>query len=195
MNTTAPTHRPPGSAARLVAQLRLATPLGPLLLAATAQGLAGAWFDDQAHHPGPSDAPEEAAHPVLRAAARAFERYWDEGAAAAAAALQDVALDPRGTPFQQAVWRQLLAIPPGQTTHYGAIAQRLGRPEAARAVGAAVGRNPIAILVPCHRVLGRDGSLTGYAGGLARKRALLVHEGRVLAASTLELFGHATGSP
>ena len=81
--------------------------------------------------------------------------------------------DAAGTPFQQAVWRALCTIPPGSTTDYGAIAAALGRPQAARAVGAAVGRNPLGIVVPCHRVLGRDGSLTGYAGGLPRKRALL----------------------
>ncbi len=180
---------------RVLAQTRIHTPLGPLLLTTTAQGLAGAWFDDQAHHPGTCDAPEDPAHPVLRATALAFQCYWDKGAQAAAQALHRLALDPQGTPFQQAVWRALLAIPPGQTTHYGAIAQGLGRPEAARAVGAAVGRNPIAVLVPCHRVLGRDGSLTGYAGGLPRKQALLKHEGVQLAATTPDLFGGPTDRP
>ena len=82
-----------------------------------------------------------------------------------------------GTPFQQAVWRALLAIPSGATTSYGALARALGSPTAVRAVGAAVGRNPISIVVPCHRVLGAGGALTGYAGGLARKQALLRLEG------------------
>ena len=82
-----------------------------------------------------------------------------------------------GTPFQQDVWTALLAIPRGGTTSYAELARRLGRPTAARAVGAAVGRNPISIVVPCHRVLGSGGSLTGYAGGLERKTALLELEG------------------
>ena len=85
-------------------------------------------------------------------------------------------LDAQGTPFQQAVWRALLAIPSGATTSYGALARALGSPTAVRAVGAAVGRNPLSVVVPCHRVLGADGSLTGYAGGLDRKTALLTLE-------------------
>lgn len=84
---------------------------------------------------------------------------------------------PAGTSFQQAVWRALLDIPAGQTVTYGELATRLGRPEAVRAVAAAVGRNPVSVLIPCHRVIGADGSLTGYAGGLHRKEALLTIEG------------------
>ena len=86
-------------------------------------------------------------------------------------------LAPVGTPFQLAVWEALRSIPPGTTTTYGALADRIGRHGAARAVGAAVGRNPISVIVPCHRVVGSDGSLTGFAGGIARKRALLALEG------------------
>ena len=82
-------------------------------------------------------------------------------------------LDLLGTPFQIAVWRELRAIEPGCTCSYGDIARKLGSPTAGRAVGAAVGRNPVSVIVPCHRVLGSDGSLTGYAGGLERKTALL----------------------
>ena len=89
----------------------------------------------------------------------------------------DLPLDPAGTPFQQAVWLQLRTIPLGTTTTYGDIAARVGRPAASRAVGAAIGRNPIAIVVPCHRVVGASGSLTGFAGGLERKTALLTLEG------------------
>ncbi|MET1080965.1 MAG: methylated-DNA--[protein]-cysteine S-methyltransferase [Pseudomonas sp.] len=81
-----------------------------------------------------------------------------------------------GTPFQQRVWRELLAIPFGETRSYGQLAQRLGMPGASRAVGLANGRNPLSIIVPCHRVIGADGSLTGYGGGLERKRWLLAHE-------------------
>jgi methylated-DNA-[protein]-cysteine S-methyltransferase len=88
----------------------------------------------------------------------------------------DLPLAPRGTPFQRRVWDSLLEIPYGATQSYGAIARRIGQPTAVRAVGLANGRNPIAIIIPCHRVIGTDGSLTGYAGGLAIKRALLALE-------------------
>ena len=89
----------------------------------------------------------------------------------------DLALDPRGTPFQQAVWREVAAIPYGQTTTYGELARRLGEPNAHRAVGAANGDNPLPIVVPCHRVVGANGHLTGYAGGTAMKAFLLGLEG------------------
>jgi methylated-DNA-[protein]-cysteine S-methyltransferase len=157
---------------RLQAQCRIDTPLGPLTLAASARGLAGAWFDGQAHHPGPIDAPVNPEHPHLARAAREFAAYF-----AGRATRFGVPLDAAGTEFQQAVWRALLAVAPGATTSYGEVARRIGRAAAVRAVGAAVGRNPISVVVPCHRVLGRDGSLTGYAGGLDRKRALLALEG------------------
>ena len=90
----------------------------------------------------------------------------------------DLPLDMRGAPFERRVWRALQTIPPGQTTSYGAIAQALGSPGASRAVGAANGANPIAIIVPCHRVIGSSGSLTGYGGGLDRKTWLIDHERR-----------------
>jgi methylated-DNA-[protein]-cysteine S-methyltransferase len=157
---------------RLAAQSRIATPLGELTLAATAQGLALAWFDAQAHRTDSVDAPLAPEHPLLAQAEREFGEYF-----AGTRRRFDVPLDPRGTDFQHAVWAVLRGIPMGALSSYGDIAQRLGRPAAARAVGAAVGRNPISIIVPCHRVLGRDGSLTGYAGGLPRKAALLRHEG------------------
>lgn len=99
----------------------------------------------------------------------------------------DLDLQPGGTPFQQAVWHALLDVPFGKTCSYSDIAQAIGRPSAVRAVGAANGRNPIAIIVPCHRVIGRSGALTGYAAGLDRKRRLLDHEG-----VCLPLFGQAT---
>lgn len=153
---------------RLVAQCRITTPLGAMTLAATPAGLAGAWFDGQAHHPGPLAAAVDASHPWLQAAAAQLSAYFADGLRRFT-----LPLDAAGTPFQQAVWRALGAIPAGATTDYGAIAAALGRPRAARAVGAAVGRNPLSIVVPCHRVLGRDGTLTGYAGGLPRKLALL----------------------
>lgn len=163
----------PSTVIALIAQARLDSPLGPLTVAATARGLAGLWFDGQAHHPGPLNAPHDAQQAFIAQARKELERYWRGGAHAAFT----VPLDPQGTPFQRAVWRALRAIPAGETTTYGAVAARAGAARAVRAAGAAIGRNPLSILVPCHRVLGRDGSLTGYAGGLARKQALLQLEG------------------
>ena len=93
----------------------------------------------------------------------------------------EVPLAPQGSPFQREVWNALLTIPYGETVSYAEIARRVGRPAAVRAVGAANGRNPIAVVIPCHRVIGADGSLTGYGGGLARKRALLALEAPSLA--------------
>jgi O-6-methylguanine DNA methyltransferase len=107
-------------------------------------------------------------------------------------ALASLPVDPGGTPFQCRVWSALCAIPVGTTTSYGALAAKLGAAGGARPVGTANGRNPIAIVIPCHRVIGADGSLTGYAGGLARKRWLLRHEG-ALAESQLELESTRTG--
>jgi methylated-DNA-[protein]-cysteine S-methyltransferase len=103
-------------------------------------------------------------------------RELDEYFAGSRRTFDDLPIAPKGTPFQVAVWEQLRLIPCGGTTTYGELAQRVGRPGAARAVGAAVGRNPISIVVPCHRVVGSDGTLTGFAGGLDRKRTLLALE-------------------
>jgi methylated-DNA-[protein]-cysteine S-methyltransferase len=153
----------------LTAQARMATPLGMVTLAATDDGLAGLWFDDQKHHPGPLNAPVNAGHPHIAQAMDELGRYF----AGKGTHAFTTPLAPRGTPFQREVWRALLRIAPGHTRSYGELALSLQIPGAARAVGAAVGRNPISILVPCHRVLGSDGSLTGYAGGLPRKQALL----------------------
>jgi methylated-DNA-[protein]-cysteine S-methyltransferase len=158
---------------RIEAQARIDTPLGPLTVAATARGLAGAWFDGQSHHPGPIDAPVDERHPQIVRAGQALQAYFSGRHDRLA-----LPLDAEGTAFQRAVWQALCEIAPGTTVTYGDIAQRIGRPAAVRAVGAAVGRNPISIIVPCHRVIGRDGSLTGYAGGLPRKQALLAHERR-----------------
>ncbi len=160
---------------RLAAQTRIDTPLGPLTLAASTRGLALAWFDAQAHRSDEVDAPEQPEHPLLATAAREFGEYFAGNRRAFS-----VALDAQGTPFQQQVWQALRGITMGTLCTYGDIASQVGRPDAARAVGAAVGRNPISIIVPCHRVVGRDGSLTGYAGGLPRKEALLRLEGALL---------------
>jgi methylated-DNA-[protein]-cysteine S-methyltransferase len=157
------------------AQTRISTPLGPLTLAATTRGLALAWFDGQKHRSETVDAPVNAQHAHLAQAAREFAEYF-----AGQRKVFDVPLDPQGTDFQEAVWQLLLKVPLGQLSTYGALAEQLGKPSASRAVGAAVGRNPIGIIVPCHRIVGRDGSLTGYAGGLHRKEALLQLEGALL---------------
>lgn len=156
-----------------ILQRRIDTPLGPLTATRSAAGLSGLWFDDQKHHPGPLAVPvDDGSDPVLSAAAVALAAYF------AGQPYRLPALDPSGTEFQRQVWQALLTIPAGQPASYGELAQRLGRANAARALGAAVGRNPISVLVPCHRVVGADGSLTGYAGGLARKQALLSLEGQ-----------------
>jgi methylated-DNA-[protein]-cysteine S-methyltransferase len=162
----------PAKHARPGAQARTDTPLGPVTLVATADGLAGVWFDGQAHHPGPLDVALDPGQVHIAQAVRELGEYFR-----GRRTRFDVALDPLGTDFQHGVWTALARIAHGRTTSYGEIALRLGRAAAVRAVGAAVGRNPLSVIVPCHRVLGRDGSLTGYAGGLARKEALLRLEG------------------
>lgn len=161
------------------AQCRVETPLGPMTALATDAGLAGLWFDAQAHHPGPLQAPIDPNHPHLRAAQRWLAAYWAAEGGTAIQAIESVPLDLRGTPFQRAVWTALQTLPAGATSTYAAMAQAAGSPAAVRAAGAAIGRNPVSVIVPCHRVLGRDGSLTGYAGGLERKGALLAHEGAI----------------
>jgi methylated-DNA-[protein]-cysteine S-methyltransferase len=152
---------------------QIESPLGGITLAATDAGLAGAWFDRQRHWPDTSSWQPDPEHPVLREAAAQLGDYFD-----GKRQHFDLPLDlTHGTGFQQAVWQALLAIPAGRTTSYGALSAGIGKPAAVRAVGAAVGRNPISVIVPCHRVLGTNGSLTGYAGGLERKSALLELEG------------------
>ena len=161
--------------AALVCQ-RHPSPLGTMLLAASERGLAGAWFMGQRHGPEGIPWPEVAGHPVLGLAAGQLDEYF-----AGRRSRFELPLDlAAGTPFQQSVWQALLAIPAGHTSSYAELGRRLGRPQAARAVGAAVGRNPVSIVVPCHRVLGTAGALTGYAGGLERKTALLQLEGALM---------------
>lgn len=155
-------------AERCTAQALVDTPLGPVRIARTANGLAGLWFEGQKHHPGALQVPLQPADPLLREAAAQLRRYFAGDARAF-----DLPLDLQGTPFQRAVWQALLHIPAGRTCSYGDLARAIGRPRAVRAVGAAVGRNPASLVVPCHRVLGQDGSLTGYAGGVQRKQSLL----------------------
>jgi len=162
---------------RSIVQTHFQSPLGAITLAATPAGLAGVWFEGQRHLPhelaAPSSWPTDAAHPVLKKAALQLCEYF-----AGQRHEFDLPLDlSGGTAFQQAVWQALLTIATSSTCNYGSISKSIGNAAAVRAVGAAVGRNPISIIVPCHRVLGADGSLTGYAGGLDRKTALLTLEG------------------
>jgi methylated-DNA-[protein]-cysteine S-methyltransferase len=151
----------------------VSSPWGSLTLAATPMGLCGVWFDGQRHQPDvsawPWAASGSAQHTLLAATAEALTAYF-----AGQQTRFDVPLDlTAGTAFQQAVWQALLAVPLGSTCSYRAISVAVGKPAAVRAVGAAVGRNPFSVIVPCHRVLGSNGALTGYAGGLERKAALL----------------------
>jgi methylated-DNA-[protein]-cysteine S-methyltransferase len=128
-----------------------------------------------AHHPPPADT-IAAPHPVLAAAERQLREYF-----AGDRRTFDLPLDLEGTPFQRRAWLALAEVPFGTTRSYGEQARRLGAPRAARAVGAANGRNPLAIVLPCHRLVGSDGGLVRYGGGLEVKRALLDHEARVAA--------------
>ncbi|MDO9198153.1 methylated-DNA--[protein]-cysteine S-methyltransferase [Rhodoferax sp.] len=149
------------------------SPLGRIILAASGNALVGVWFDGQSHQPDTSIWPQASEHPVLQQAQRQLSDYF-----AGRRTSFDLPLDfAQGTAFQQDVWRALLKIPRGATRSYGALSADVGNPAAVRAVAGAVGRNPLSIIVPCHRVLGADGSLTGYAGGLERKAALLQLEG------------------
>jgi methylated-DNA-[protein]-cysteine S-methyltransferase len=154
-------------------QTHTPSPLGEVLLAANAQGLAGVWFvHRQVHLPDSSQWTTHKAHPVMQRAAQQLAEYFDGQRHAF-----ELPLHPAwGTPFQRAVWQALQHIPYGQTSTYGDIARHIGKPKAVRAVGAAIGQNPHSIVVPCHRVLGANGSLTGFAGGLDRKKQLLAHE-------------------
>jgi len=156
-----------------IVQARYASPLGPIVIAATRRGLAGVWFEGQRHMPRNADWPHEPDHPLLRQVRVQLDEYF-----AGERDTFDLPLDLQGgTAFQQSVWQALLSIPRGGTMSYGGLSRHIGQPAAVRAVGAAVGRNPVSIVVPCHRVLGANGSLTGYAGGLERKTALLRLEG------------------
>lgn len=144
------------------------TPIGVLYIGAEANEDALALLSLPSH---PAPAAERGKHAVLAAAAKQLREYF-----ARKRTEFDLPLAPRGTPFQERVWKQLLAIPYGETCSYADIARGVGKPTASRAVGAANGKNPIAIIVPCHRVIGASGALTGYGGGMPTKRWLLDHE-------------------
>ena len=148
------------------------SPIGPLLLCGNGTAITAIFMATREHPEGiptgtrPDDGP-------FREARRQLEAYF-------AGELREFHLElaPEGTLFRQKVWRALLDIPYGSTESYGALAQRIGLPQAARAVGLANGRNPISIVIPCHRVIGKTGALVGYGGGLERKQWLLAHEQR-----------------
>lgn len=147
------------------------SPIGDLTLVSDGKALTGLYMNNEKHAARRATAirdkkmlkhPREQLQAYLAGELREFE----------------LALAAEGTPFQRRVWRALCDIPYGETISYGELARRIGQPKAARAVGLANGQNPISIVVPCHRVIGADGSLTGYGGGLARKRWLLAHESK-----------------
>ncbi|NNC87258.1 MAG: methylated-DNA--[protein]-cysteine S-methyltransferase [Akkermansiaceae bacterium] len=146
------------------------TGIGELVLLVSAHGLAGLYFGHRLRQAGlPAD---DAGHDILNAAEDQLSEYF-----AGERKAFDLPLDPRGSDFQREVWDALCHIPYGTTCSYREIAQRIGKPKSVRAVGTANGANPIAIIVPCHRVIGADGSLTGFSAGLHIKEALLEHEG------------------
>ena len=145
---------------------RMPGPLGELLLTAEEGALTGVWFEGQHEPCGERD-------DAALAEARRQLQAWFEGRIR----VFDLPLAPQGTPFQQRVWEEIRRIPFGSTRSYGELARRLGSPGASRAVGGATGRNPLSIVIPCHRVVGTGGGLTGYGGGLERKRLLLELEG------------------
>jgi methylated-DNA-[protein]-cysteine S-methyltransferase len=150
------------------------SPVGKLKLVASDKGLAAIlWEDDRPRRVRLSDAVEDKQHAVLVETERQLREYFTGKRKEFS-----IALDMRGTRFQKDVWESLLAIPFGETRSYGQLAKQLGNPRATRAVGAATGRNPISIIVPCHRVIGSSGKLTGFAGGLKTKAHLLSLEGR-----------------
>ncbi|MBV1690637.1 methylated-DNA--[protein]-cysteine S-methyltransferase [Novosphingobium sp. G106] len=149
------------------------SPVGELTLVASDKGLTAIlWENDDPDRVRLADRTEQPAHPVLVETARQLDEYF-----AGKRSAFDLPLDFHGTYFQKRVWAQLLAIPFGETRSYGEIARALGQPTASRAVGAANGKNPISIVAPCHRVVGTNGSLTGFAGGLEAKQRLLALEG------------------
>lgn len=175
---------------------QIETPIGAFVLAAREGALKGGWFIGQKYFPD-----IDAAHgwqawtsPVLREARRQIDAWF-----AGRLKRFDLPLALEGTPFQQQVWAALYRIPWGQTASYAELAQQIGRPEAFHPVGAAVAHNPLLVVVPCHRAIGSDGSMTGYAGGVDRKRWLLDFEsgqGDLFggAAPCAEAVGHSSHS-
>src|SRR2546429_5545341 len=158
------------------------TPVGTLTLVASDRGLrAVVWLKSSRKGTGVNGRPHRNPdHPILKTTARQLDEYFS-----GERTTFDIPLDLQGTRFQLAAWRSLAQIPFGTTTSYGRQAAALGIPTAARALGAANGANPVCIVLPCHRVIGADGSLTGFGGGLPVKQWLLDHEARVVASNIL----------
>ena len=147
------------------------SPLGTVTLQANEQGLLGVWFET--HTTKPEDlGTQEDSFPIFRSVKDLLERYF-----AGESVQFDVPIVAKGTPFQQSVWHALTTIPYGETWSYAQLADAIGNPKAVRAVGLANGKNPVSVIVPCHRVIGKNGKLTGYAGGIERKQRLLAIEG------------------
>lgn len=165
----------------------LESPLGAVLMVADARSLTGLYLQGQKYFPQPTKDWQEARTLSL------FEQAQTQLTEYFAHQRQtfDLPLDPQGTPFQKQVWQQLRQIPYGETISYGTLAQRLNKPTASRAVGAANGKNPISIIVPCHRVVATNGLLTGYAGGLDRKQWLLQHEKVQGSGDRIQLIQHS----
>ena len=149
---------------------QMSSPIGPLFLVADDEGLREVRFELERRAHAPQDGWVHSAQ-KLAEVRRQLEEYF-----AGERLTFDLFLKPQGTDFQQSVWHALTTIPYAVTTSYGQISQQIQRPKASRAVGAANGRNPIPIIIPCHRVIGSNGTLTGFAGGLAAKQWLLEHE-------------------
>lgn len=149
------------------------SPVGKLMLFATKKGLAGLFFGHRL--PEVDCPPDDPENPHLNAAESQLGEYF-----AKTRSSFEISFDRRGTAFQESIWKQLSKIPFGETCSYGDIAKRIGNPKSVRAVGLANGSNPISIIVPCHRVIGANGSLTGFGGGLDIKHKLLTHEGLLL---------------
>ena len=148
------------------------SPIGPLMLSSDGESLTGLYMGKPSKRPNTDSWAEDAQHPVLKETARQLDEYFKGHRRRF-----ELPLKFNGTQFQQRVWRALTEIPFGETRTYGQLARQLDNPSACRAVGLAHGKNPIAVIVPCHRVIGADGSLTGFGGGLPRKEWLLSHEG------------------
>lgn len=160
----------------MVVYAHLESPIGRLRLTATERGLSAVHMENHAHvPPGPPEGNEVSGTAIPEVIAQAMDEL--RGYFAGTRTTFSVPLDPPGSDFQHRVWERLAAIPYGTTRSYGQLAAELGDPHLTRAVGSANGRNPISIIVPCHRVIGSDGSLTGYGGGIDRKLFLLRLEG------------------
>ena len=166
---------PVGGGMSTLARTTIDTPIGVLTLVASPAGLREVWFPNKGEQSRRNGEPDDPSHPALAAAAVQLGEYFD-----GTRQRFDLPLDPQGTPFQLAAWRGLTTIPYGETVSYGEQAARIGLAGKARAIGAANGQNPLPIVVPCHRVVGSNGALVGFGGGLETKAWLLHHERQVL---------------